>query len=456
MFKNNSGYQQGGAVFTASGVRLQISGSEFTGNSVETEDKYGKGGGGGLFFESLNSLLEIQDTSFSGNSAPKGYVNTTTGHDSKFKNILSVTAPFSHVLNNFDINYTGGSLAQLVAVTFVAQDDAGTTLTQQVISGKAAIQPSETFVKENHTFTGWYTDAEATAKWDFSTPITGTKTLYGGWLLNEYTVNFDLNGAPGAEIMPQTVLENTLLAQPAAPEWEGRVFQGWFTEEGLLWIFAENQVTKSQTLYARWQRQYVVAFETNGGNAVESQTVAEGTLAGKPAAPAKEGYTFAGWYKNAGLTSLWNFDTDKVNENITLYAAWQEIPVTPVIASYRIMYDVNWGGHGTTQIEDQTGYLAGQTATLRGTVPVRSGYTFAGWNTGANGGAPATAPAAALPLAAPMCGCMHSGGQMVPLLQRQAALPPLKHRFPPAALLLKQRAAHLPALQQAAAQMGWP
>ncbi len=40
-----------------------------------------------------------------------------------------------------------------------------------------------------------------------------------------------------------------------------------------------------------------------------------------PETPTKEGYTFAGWY-NENYETEWNFETDKVTENITLYAKW--------------------------------------------------------------------------------------------------------------------------------------
>jgi len=41
---------------------------------------------------------------------------------------------------------------------------------------------------------------------------------------------------------------------------------------------------------------YTVTFDTNGGSAVDSQTVAGGNKAQKPADPQKLGYQFAGWF----------------------------------------------------------------------------------------------------------------------------------------------------------------
>ena len=38
----------------------------------------------------------------------------------------------------------------------------------------------------------------------------------------------------------------------------------------------------------------------------------------------KEGYDFAGWFKDAFYEEKWDFDRNVVNKNITLYAKWEE------------------------------------------------------------------------------------------------------------------------------------
>lgn len=65
-----------------------------------------------------------------------------------------------------------------------------------------------------------------------------------------------------------------------------------------------------------------VRFETNGGSAVSSQSVAKNGTATKPSDPTKDGYEFIGWYSDAALTNAYDFSA-KVTANITLYAAWQ-------------------------------------------------------------------------------------------------------------------------------------
>ncbi len=41
-----------------------------------------------------------------------------------------------------------------------------------------------------------------------------------------------------------------------------------------------------------------------------------------PAAPTKSGYTFGGWCEDAACTNVWDFGTDAVTEDMTLYAKW--------------------------------------------------------------------------------------------------------------------------------------
>lgn len=70
---------------------------------------------------------------------------------------------------------------------------------------------------------------------------------------------------------------------------------------------------------------YTVTFETNGGSAVSAQTVLTGQKATEPETPTREGYQFAGWYSDSGLTTSYDFDSS-VTGNVTLYAKWTAEP----------------------------------------------------------------------------------------------------------------------------------
>lgn len=66
-----------------------------------------------------------------------------------------------------------------------------------------------------------------------------------------------------------------------------------------------------------------LTFDSQGGSQVAGQTLEVGSLAKAPANPAREGYTFTGWYRDAACTQLWDFAAMPVKANLTLYAGWQ-------------------------------------------------------------------------------------------------------------------------------------
>ena len=86
---------------------------------------------------------------------------------------------------------------------------------------------------------------------------------------------------------------------------------------------------------------YTVTFNTDGGSAVAAQTVTSGAKATKPADPAKEGFTFDGWYKDAAFTTAFDFNT-AINSDVTVYAKWKENATTPAV-----YYTVVSGANGT-------------------------------------------------------------------------------------------------------------
>ena len=77
--------------------------------------------------------------------------------------------------------------------------------------------------------------------------------------------------------------------------------------------------------------EYTVTFDAGDGIETVSQQVSEGDKAARPADPKRDGYTFDGWFKDEACRQAWDFDTDIVTEDITLYAGWtkQEEPDNP-------------------------------------------------------------------------------------------------------------------------------
>lgn len=69
---------------------------------------------------------------------------------------------------------------------------------------------------------------------------------------------------------------------------------------------------------------YTVTFDANGhGTAPQAATVASGEKVSRPTDPSASGYTFGGWYKEAGCTTAYDFNT-AVTSSFTLYAKWTE------------------------------------------------------------------------------------------------------------------------------------
>jgi len=64
-----------------------------------------------------------------------------------------------------------------------------------------------------------------------------------------------------------------------------------------------------------------VTFESQG-SVVGLQYVLSGDIVSKPAYPARSGHVFDGWYKDDECTVPWDFRTDVVTLDITLYAKW--------------------------------------------------------------------------------------------------------------------------------------
>ena len=84
-----------------------------------------------------------------------------------------------------------------------------------------------------------------------------------------------------------------------------------------------------KTIYYRVLKQHTVTFNANGGTYTGGTTytalVAHTMTATAPAAaanPTRTGYTFGSWYKEAACTTQWNFTSDTVTDDITLYAQW--------------------------------------------------------------------------------------------------------------------------------------
>lgn len=169
------------------------------------------------------------------------------------------------------------------------------------------------------------------------------------YVSDECVIRFETNG--GSEIENATVNYGELLARPADPIREGWHLRGWYKDYDLTeeWNFETDRVGKNCVLYAAWDEgdpdpaqpsatqepvttdeaatvsHVCMTFETFGGEAIEDLWVEENQTVAELPTPVREGYVFAGWYKDAQRTEAWDAESDVAADKRTkLYAAWEE------------------------------------------------------------------------------------------------------------------------------------
>lgn len=107
---------------------------------------------------------------------------------------------------------------------------------------------------------------------------------------------------------------------------------------------------------------YTVAFNPNGGDFTGDKVISvqKGKKIPKPVPPTYVGASFAGWYKEESLTTLWDFDVDQVIGDMTLYAKYtMEDPVMLVA----IPAEVQLVNNPTTNMGEGNGTIKVQTIT---------------------------------------------------------------------------------------------
>lgn len=106
---------------------------------------------------------------------------------------------------------------------------------------------------------------------------------------------------------------------------------------------------------------FTVTFDSQGGSAISSyKNVASGNKIVSPTTePSLDEYGFGGWFKESTCNNAWNFETDKVTSNVTLYAKWLDI------ASFKL-----------SLINSDTQYAIGVAdgVTLKGAITLPSSY----------------------------------------------------------------------------------
>lgn len=266
-------------------------------------------------------------------------------------------------------------------------------------SGRGAVTTSTnsgSLAKTGFTFNGWNTAGDGTgtsiAAGASYTPTANT-TLFAKWTaLPTYTVTFNANGATSGSapaavsgILTTTVLPGNTGAMGLA----SRVFGGWNTlANGTGTNYSAGSTftaTANVTLYATWNVNYSIAYDSNGatsGTAPATQTGLAGaaTVASNTGSLTKSGFSFGGWntLANGSGTAYAAGAAITSNSDILLYAVWSVLP------TFTITYDDNGATTGTAAISVQSISAATVLDNNSGAM-TKTGYVFAGWNTQADG-----------------------------------------------------------------------
>jgi uncharacterized repeat protein (TIGR02543 family) len=240
----------GGGLRVTSAGRLNMISGEITDNVSATN-------GGGIYTYDYTHLTISNTAVFNRNVAGAAYdygiANRGAGGavpDINWAGDNSI--PGTHLLNNYDVNYTGGSPLSILTVTFDENHALGNTVQRTVLSSVgiigAASMPANP-VRDGYDFIEWNTAADGSGSaFTASTPVTADITVYAIWLakpvpLVYFTVTFlDWDGTL---IKTEQVLRGNAATAPADPERTGYVFVGWDD------VF--TNITEDKTINALYQ-----------------------------------------------------------------------------------------------------------------------------------------------------------------------------------------------------------
>jgi uncharacterized repeat protein (TIGR02543 family) len=300
------------------------------------------------FKDDQGTILKIQQVASGTNATPPadpvkaGY--TFTGWTGNYANVTNdriITATYSIETHAISFDSQGGSAVGGVTVNY----------------GSLLAAPAGP-VRTGYTFSGWYREMGCVNAWNFATDVVTSNTaLYAKWTINSYTVTF--KDWDESVLKTQTVEYHADAAPPANPGRAGYTFTGW--TGNYTHVAADTTVTAGYDAVL-----YIVSFDSQGGSAVGSATAYYDSKIAEPVEPEQESEIFSGWYKEADCTNAWNFASDTVTSNRTLYAKWTEE-----------MHEVSFDSQGGSAVGSMT--VECESTIPAPADPVRAGYTFGGW-----------------------------------------------------------------------------
>jgi len=237
--------------------------------------------------------------------------------------------------------------------------------------------------RTGYTFAGWYDNSELTGSAITQIPLGsyGNKDLFANWTANTYTVTFQKQSGTGGS---DSVTATYAATMPTAtnPTRHAYDFKGYFTaaEGGGAQYYTETMassrtwnIASDTDLHAHWMPiTYTLTYHLNNGTAPSAGNPATYTIETETITlsnPTRTGYTFAGWYAEAGFsTQVTTIDKGSSGDK-ALYAKW-----TPI--TYNLTYHLN---SGTAPSPDNPATYTIETSTITLSNPARDYYNFSGW-----------------------------------------------------------------------------
>ena len=257
----------------------------------------------------------------------------------------------------------------------------GSTDMKVYYSGDYSHNRMETPVRDGYIFKGWYY-IENGQKVDTTYNIWNCfskKTNYPVWALEEYNINYELNGGQNSSSNPDKYTYNVGVDSFENPTKDWNTFDGWYLDADFNTPISSISATEKGdiTIYAKWiPDDFTVTFDANGGlfnngNSTYSDEIPYGSkiLESVPSSnPQRSGYNFAGWVDADGNELT---DSDVMTEKgFTAYASWEA-------KDYKLSFDLTGGEGNIPSVDVKCGDKI--SSNLPSEEPTKTGYAFAGW-----------------------------------------------------------------------------
>ncbi len=230
--------------------------------------------------------------------------------------------------------------------------------------------------RNNYTLLGWFVSPDDDAvKFSFDTLITENITLYSKWKADTVIHDVEFIYEDGRRITVQQVADGNELQTPGVESRTGYEFDKWCYYDEASGTYADLPngfaVRRALTVKAVYKvKTFEVSFYKNKGDATPYHTVSVeyGKTVTTPKTPTDDNYIFTVWVDENGERFAL---ATPITEAITLYGAWETMPVTSFnVDFYREADDADYIDRKI--VED------GKTVSLPSS-PEKEGHRFIGW-----------------------------------------------------------------------------